>query len=98
MAKTITVIPGDGIGPEITHATLRTLDALDCGLEYEIAYDATSVISASIDASRRSRMLLFDCPRVSLPNESRALAVGISMMATSIDARIEAEIAIATSE
>ena len=37
MSKTITVIPGDGIGPEITHATLRMLDALDCGLEYEVA-------------------------------------------------------------
>ncbi len=36
MANTlITVIPGDGIGPEITQATLRVLDALDCGLEYD---------------------------------------------------------------
>ncbi|MEO7050635.1 MAG: isocitrate dehydrogenase [Rhodanobacter sp.] len=35
MSKTITVIPGDGIGPEIMTATLRVLDALDCGLTYE---------------------------------------------------------------
>lgn len=35
MSKTITVIPGDGIGPEIMSATLRVLDALDVGLEYE---------------------------------------------------------------
>ena len=35
MRKTIAVIPGDGIGPEIMTATLRVLDALDCGLVYE---------------------------------------------------------------
>lgn len=33
----ITVIRGDGIGPEIMDATLKVLDALDCGLEYEFA-------------------------------------------------------------
>ena len=32
---TITVIPGDGIGPEITSATLRVLEALDCDLDYD---------------------------------------------------------------
>lgn len=36
MATTITVIPGDGIGPEITSAALRVLDALDCGFSYEM--------------------------------------------------------------
>ncbi|MDE2156484.1 MAG: isocitrate dehydrogenase [Xanthomonadaceae bacterium] len=35
MSKTIAVIPGDGIGPEIMTATLRVLDALDCGLNYD---------------------------------------------------------------
>ncbi len=35
MSKTIAVIPGDGIGPEIMSATLRVLDALGCGLDYE---------------------------------------------------------------
>jgi len=35
MSKTIAVIPGDGIGPEIMSATLRVLDALDCGLTYD---------------------------------------------------------------
>jgi isocitrate dehydrogenase (NAD+) len=37
MSKTIAVIPGDGIGPEIMTATLRVLDALDCALAYEMA-------------------------------------------------------------
>ncbi|MHB1273828.1 MAG: isocitrate dehydrogenase [Rhodanobacter sp.] len=35
MNNTIAVIPGDGIGPEIMTATLRVLDALDCGLNYD---------------------------------------------------------------
>ncbi|HET7556674.1 MAG TPA: isocitrate dehydrogenase [Rhodanobacteraceae bacterium] len=35
MTQTITVIRGDGIGPEIMTATLRVLDALDAGLSYE---------------------------------------------------------------
>ncbi|MEO7430898.1 MAG: isocitrate dehydrogenase [Dokdonella sp.] len=35
MSKTIAVIRGDGIGPEIMDATLRVLDALSVGLEYE---------------------------------------------------------------
>jgi isocitrate dehydrogenase (NAD+) len=35
VGKTIAVIRGDGIGPEIMAATLRVLDALDTGLAYE---------------------------------------------------------------
>ncbi|WP_165777489.1 isocitrate/isopropylmalate dehydrogenase family protein [Amycolatopsis antarctica] len=33
---TITVIPGDGIGPEVTDQALRTLDALDLGLDIDM--------------------------------------------------------------
>ncbi|MEO8809172.1 MAG: isocitrate dehydrogenase [Rhodanobacter sp.] len=35
MSKTIAVISGDGIGPEIMTATLRVLDALGCSLNYD---------------------------------------------------------------
>ena len=35
--KPITIIPGDGIGPEIMQAALAVLDALDCGLDYAFA-------------------------------------------------------------
>ncbi|MBI2396166.1 MAG: isocitrate dehydrogenase [Xanthomonadales bacterium] len=35
MTHTIAVIRGDGIGPEIMDATLRVLDALQCGLQYD---------------------------------------------------------------
>ena len=37
MTHTITVIRGDGIGPEIMDATLHVLDQLGAGLEYEFA-------------------------------------------------------------
>ncbi|MCB9184071.1 MAG: NADP-dependent isocitrate dehydrogenase [Flavobacteriales bacterium] len=35
MSHTITVAKGDGIGPEVTDAVLRILDAAQCGLTYE---------------------------------------------------------------
>jgi isocitrate dehydrogenase len=35
MSHRITVAAGDGIGPEITDAVLRILDAADCGLSYD---------------------------------------------------------------
>jgi isocitrate dehydrogenase (NAD+) len=35
MSKTIAVLRGDGIGPEIMRATLRVLDELKAGLDYE---------------------------------------------------------------
>ncbi len=35
MSQTITVIPGDGIGPEVTAATLEILDAAGAALEYD---------------------------------------------------------------
>jgi isocitrate dehydrogenase (NAD+) len=34
VSRTIAVIRGDGIGPEIMAATLKVLEALDCGLDY----------------------------------------------------------------
>ena len=37
MSTTITVIRGDGIGPEIMDATLNVLAAVDCGLDFEFA-------------------------------------------------------------
>ena len=36
MTKTITVFKGDGIGPEITDAVLKILNAAGADLEYEI--------------------------------------------------------------
>ena len=33
--KKITIIQGDGIGPSIMEATLKVLDKLNCGFEYD---------------------------------------------------------------
>jgi isocitrate dehydrogenase (NAD+) len=32
----VTLIPGDGIGPEVAAATRRVVDALDCGIEWDV--------------------------------------------------------------
>lgn len=66
MNKTITIIRGDGIGPEITDAALRVLDALQCGLEYEFASAGlaaqeqfgTLLPTATIDSIGRTRVAL----------------------------------------
>ncbi|GEK48493.1 isocitrate dehydrogenase [Bisbaumannia pacifica] len=58
MSKTVAVIKGDGIGPEIMDATLRVLEALECGLEYEeieaglgaLEKHGTLIPQASLDA------------------------------------------------
>ncbi|WP_249976558.1 isocitrate dehydrogenase [Vreelandella olivaria] len=58
MSQAIAVIKGDGIGPEIMDATLRVLDALECGLEYEfvdagltaLEKHGTLIPQASLDA------------------------------------------------
>jgi isocitrate dehydrogenase (NAD+) len=66
MSKTIAVIRGDGIGPEIMHACLRVLDALNCGLTYEFveaglaAQDRFGELlpQATLDAIARHRVAL----------------------------------------
>jgi isocitrate dehydrogenase (NAD+) len=66
MSTKITVIPGDGIGPEIMTATLRCLDALECGFEYEfkqaglVALDQYGelVPQDTLDSIRKNRIAL----------------------------------------
>ncbi len=36
MTQTVTLIPGDGTGPEVTEATREVIDALDTGIEWEV--------------------------------------------------------------
>lgn len=57
----IVVIRGDGIGPEIMEATLRLLDALDCGLEYHFA---------------EAGLTALDSGKELLPEETLALIAG----------------------
>ena len=66
MTQTITVIRGDGIGPEIMDATLHVLDTMKLGLQYEFA-DAGLVAlekhgellpAATMDSIRKNRIAL----------------------------------------
>jgi isocitrate dehydrogenase (NAD+) len=66
MSKTIAVIRGDGIGPEIVDASLRVLEALDCGLAWDFV-DAGMVAlekhgellpQATLEAIARHRVAL----------------------------------------
>jgi len=66
MSKTIAVIRGDGIGPEIMHATLRVLDVLDTGLRYDFveagvaAYDKCGELlpAATLESIAKHRIAL----------------------------------------
>ena len=51
MTQTITIIRGDGIGPEIMDATLHVLDAMNVGLRYEEA-DAGRLLRSRIKECR----------------------------------------------
>ena len=44
MAYNITLIPGDGVGPEITEATRRTLEATGVKISWELAYAGAAVM------------------------------------------------------
>ena len=66
MTQTITVIRGDGIGPEIMEAALSVLDTMNTGLQYEEA-DAGMVAlekhgellpQSTLDSIRRNRIAL----------------------------------------
>lgn len=66
MSQTIAVLKGDGIGPEIMDATLRILDALDCGFEYEfldaglsaLEKHGTLIPQETLEAIERHRIAL----------------------------------------
>jgi isocitrate dehydrogenase (NAD+) len=66
MTQTITVIRGDGIGPEIMEAALHVLDAMDVGLSYEFADAGLAALgktgellpAATLESIRRNRIAL----------------------------------------
>jgi isocitrate dehydrogenase (NAD+) len=45
----ITVIPGDGIGPDITQAAIAVLDALDAGLAFDYAVAGQTALEQGLD-------------------------------------------------
>ena len=66
MSTRITVIPGDGIGPEIMTSTLRCLDALGCNFAYDfkqaglVALDESGELIPrdALDSIRQNRIVL----------------------------------------
>ena len=66
MAQTITVIPGDGIGPEVTDATLEILKAAGADLEYDHQLAGLAALEAvrdplpqaTLDSALEHRVLL----------------------------------------
>ncbi len=66
MSHTIAVIRGDGIGPEITDATLAVLEAMDLGLRYEFVEAGMGALESqgsllpepTMEAIRRHRVAL----------------------------------------
>lgn len=47
MGKVVTLIPGDGIGPEITEATLRVLDAAGADIEWDRQIAGVTALEAA---------------------------------------------------
>lgn len=47
--KTVTVIPGDGIGPDIVDCTVKVLEALDCGLTFEYAIAGQTALDQGLE-------------------------------------------------
>jgi isocitrate dehydrogenase (NAD+) len=66
MSKTITVIPGDGIGPEVTEAALRVLVAAGADLDYDERLAGVTALErlnnplpdATLDSIRKNRIVL----------------------------------------
>ena len=66
MAHLVTLIPGDGIGPEVSEATRRVLDATGIGLEWvveeagerAVAREGTPLPQRVLTSIRRTRVAL----------------------------------------
>ncbi|GJG85295.1 isocitrate dehydrogenase [Gemmatimonadetes bacterium T265] len=66
MPTTVTLIPGDGIGPSIADATVRVLEAAGADLDYDVQVAGQAGVSryhdpipdATLDSIRRTRLAL----------------------------------------
>lgn len=66
MTQTVTLIPGDGIGPEVTQATQRVLDAAGAEIEWETHVAGAEAMALAgeplpnelVDSIRRNRVAL----------------------------------------
>jgi isocitrate dehydrogenase (NAD+) len=64
--QTITVIPGDGIGPDIIDATIKILDKAGCGFEYEYADAGLTALQNHGDLIPESTLALIQKNRIAL--------------------------------
>jgi isocitrate dehydrogenase (NAD+) len=66
MATPVTLIPGDGIGPSISSATVRVLEAAGAGVEWDVQYAGQAGVAkygdpipeATLDSIKRTRLAL----------------------------------------
>ena len=66
MAQTVTLIPGDGIGPDLTDSVKEVIGALDVGIEWEIAEageavmdrEGTPLPESVIESIRRNKVAI----------------------------------------
>ncbi|MYH51725.1 MAG: NAD-dependent isocitrate dehydrogenase, partial [Gemmatimonadetes bacterium] len=66
MSRSVTVIPGDGIGPEVTAAVLRVLDAAGARLDYDeraagetaLRYQGSPLPQETLDSIEANRVAL----------------------------------------
>jgi isocitrate dehydrogenase (NAD+) len=66
MSRSVTLIPGDGIGPSITEATVRLLDAAGADIEWDRQLAGAAALTAvndpipeaTLDSIRRTRLAL----------------------------------------
>jgi isocitrate dehydrogenase (NAD+) len=66
VTQEVTLIPGDGIGPEITKATLQVLDALGATFEWDEEYGGMAAVdkvgtplpNGTLDSIRRTKLAL----------------------------------------
>ncbi|MCB1691908.1 MAG: isocitrate dehydrogenase [Pseudomonadales bacterium] len=62
----VTVLPGDGIGPDIVEATTRLLTHLDCGLEFQYALAGGDALSKGMDLIPQETLDMIEGTTVSL--------------------------------
>lgn len=62
----ITVLPGDGIGPEIMEAVLNILERLDCGLEFSEALAGGTALAEGLDLIPEQTLAKIETTRATL--------------------------------
>jgi isocitrate dehydrogenase (NAD+) len=85
MAHPVTLIPGDGIGPELAEATRRVLDATGIGFDWEveeageatIASEGTPLPERVLDSIRRNKIALKGPITTPIGSGFRSVNVGL---------------------